>query len=66
MNTLQREQMEENLLTSLIDKAQEAIEQADEIVCDKLNSSEYASEDFKNAQRLSNEILKVKNLIEEL
>jgi len=64
MNTLQREQLEEKVLTNLIDKAQEAIEQADEIVCDRLNSSEYASEDFKQAQRFSNAIHRINNAIE--
>ena len=64
MNTIQREQLEEKLLTNLIDKAQEAIEQADEIVCDRLNKAKHASESMKQAQRIINAIRKINNLIE--
>ena len=60
MNLLEREQKEQELFESLLNKAQEAIEQADEMVCDRLNAAEHASENMKDAQRLSNAILRVK------
>lgn len=58
------EQKINELLEHEVNKAIKAIENADEIVSDKLNKSEHASEDFKDAQRLSNALLRAKNMLD--
>jgi len=60
----QYDELKQKWVESRFEKAMRAIEEIDEVVCDRLNESEYASEDFKNAQRLSNAILNVKNAME--
>lgn len=64
MTLLEIEQKTNELLEHEVNKAIKAIDNADEIVSDRLNKSEYASEDFKRYQRLSNALLRAKNMLD--
>lgn len=52
-----------NNLKTEVEKASEAIEKADEMVCDMLNKSKYASDEFKQSQRISNALFNIKSAI---
>lgn len=64
MTQLEREQKTNEILEHKVNKAILSIGIADEIVCDKLNESEYESESFKQYQRLSNALLRAKNMLD--
>lgn len=64
MNTLQKEQALERLVSLRIERIEANIEDLDEMFNDELNNSEYASETHKQAMRKSNAVARIKQAIE--
>ena len=58
--------MEENKLLEEVRKAYNIIEQIDEVVTNNLVKCQYASEDFKTNQRISNALLNVMRAMDTL
>lgn len=64
MNTLQKEHALEQLVNLRVERIEANVEDLDDMFNDKLNNSEYASDAFKKAQRVSNAITRLKQNLE--
>lgn len=63
MNDLEKELALENYVKQKVERIETEIEHLDEVFCEVLNTHEYASETWKEAQRRSNAITRIINAI---